>query len=83
MRIYPNPKFSCVSEEDEFWATHSPIDEGYYGAVQKKKQKRSSLLLVPFAGDELTKLKEMASKKGVNPSAYVSTVVKDLLNSIK
>ena len=29
MKYYPNPKFSSWKEEDEYWKTHSPLDEGY------------------------------------------------------
>lgn len=68
---YPNPRFSNLEEEDEYWKTHSPLDEGYEGEVQKSKQKRSSFLSIRLTGDELTKLRNMAAKSGMGPSTYV------------
>ena len=67
---YPNPRFSSLEEEDEYWKTHSPLDEGYEGKVQKSKQKRSSFLSLRLTGDELTHLRDMAAKFGMGPSTY-------------
>ena len=68
---YPNPRFSSLEEEDEYWKTHSPLDEGYKGEVQKSKQKRSSFLSIRLTGEEITKLRNVAAKFGMGPSTYV------------
>lgn len=75
MKQYPNPRFSSLEEEDEYWKTHSPLDEGYEGEVQKSKQQRSSFLSIRLTGDELTQLRDMAAKVGVGPSTYVRHVL--------
>jgi len=73
---YPNPRFSSLEKEDEYWKTHSPLDEGYKGEVQKSKQKRSSFLSIRLTGDELTRLRDMAAKFGMGPSTYARQVLK-------
>lgn len=73
---YPNPRFRSVEEEDEYWKTHSPLDEGYGGEVQKSKQKRSSFLSVRLTGKELTQLRDMAAEFGIGPSTYARQVLR-------
>jgi len=73
---YPNPRFSSLEEEDEYWKTHSPLDEGYEGEVQKSKRKRSSFLSIRLTGDELTQLRDMAAKFGMGPSTYARQVLR-------
>ena len=73
---YPNPRFSSLEEEEEYWKTHSPLDEGYEGEVQKTKQKRASFLTVRLTGEELTQLRDMAAKFGMGPSTYARQVLK-------
>lgn len=73
---YPNPRFSTLAEEDEYWKTHSPLDEGYKGEVQKSKQKRSSFLSIRLTGEEITKLRNVAAKFGMGPSTYVRQLLK-------
>jgi predicted DNA binding CopG/RHH family protein len=80
-KIYPNPKFNSAEEEEKYWSNHSPIEEGYAGDVQTEKQKRSSFLTIRFTGDELTKLRDLAAKKGLGPSTYIRSIIKDLLNN--
>jgi hypothetical protein len=79
-KTYPNPKFGSAEEEDKYWAAHSPIDEGYTGKVQVEKQKRSSFLTIRLTGDELTQLRDLAAKKGMGPSTYIRSNIKDLLD---
>ena len=31
--VYPNPDFTTLEEEDEYWQTHSQLEEGYEGEV--------------------------------------------------
>lgn len=35
---YPNPKFHSLEEEEKYWQTHSPLEEGYEGEVNKVKK---------------------------------------------
>ncbi len=72
---YPNPRFSSIEEEDKYWKTHSPLDEGYKGEIQTSEQKRSSFLSVRMAGDELSQLKGEAAKLGLGPSTYARLVL--------
>jgi len=78
-RTYPNPKFGSAEEENKYWATHSPLDEGYAGVIQKEKQKRSSFLTIRLTGEELTQLRDISSSKGMGPSTYIRAMIKDAL----
>jgi predicted DNA binding CopG/RHH family protein len=78
-KTYPNPRFGSITEEDEYWAKHSPLDDGYSGEIQKEKQKRSSFLTIRLTGEELTQLRDIASSKGVGPSTFIRTLIKDAL----
>jgi len=78
-KIYPNPKFGSVEEEDKYWATHSPLDEGYAREIQKEKQKRSSFLTIRLTGEELTQLRDLSSARGMGPSTFIRTLIKDTL----
>ena len=72
---YPNPRFSSIEEEDRYWKTHSPLDEGFEGEVQTTEQKRSSFLSVRMTGDELSQLRDEAAKLGLGPSTYARLVL--------
>ena len=76
---YPNPKFGSVEEEDKYWASHSPLNEGYAAEIQKEKQRRSSFLTIRLTGEELTRLRDIASSKGMGPSTYIRALIKDVL----
>jgi len=78
-KIYPNPKFNNVVDEDKYWKTHSPLAEGYAAEIQKEKQKRSSFLTIRLTGDELTLLRNLALSKGIGPSTYIRALIKDAL----
>jgi hypothetical protein len=80
-KIYPNPKFETFEEEDKYWATHGPLEEGYDVKVQSERQKHSSFLSVRLTGEELTQLRDLAREKGLGPSTYIRTLVKDALMS--
>jgi len=79
-KIYPNPRFGSIEEEDKYWASHSPLDEGYPGEIQKKKQNRSSFLTIRLTGEELTQLRDISSSKGMGPSTYIRALIKDILS---
>jgi len=72
---YPNPKFGSIEEEDKYWETHSPLDEGFEGEVETSEQKRSSFLSVRMTGDELSQLRDEAVKMGLGPSTYARLVL--------
>ncbi len=72
---YPNPKFGSIEEEDKYWETHSPLDEGFEGEVETSEQKRSSFLSVRMTGDELSQLRDEAANVGLGPSTYARLVL--------
>ena len=72
---YPNPRFSNIEEEDKYWETHSPLDEGFEGEVETSEQKRSSFLSVRMTGDELSQLRDAAAKLGLGPSTYARLIL--------
>lgn len=72
---YPSPRFKNIEEEDKYWETHSPLDEGFEGEVETSKQKRSSFLSVRMTGDELSKLRDAAAKLGLGPSTYARLIL--------
>jgi len=78
---YPNPKFSSIEEEDKYWETHSPLDEGFEGEVETSEQKRSSFLSVRMTGDELSQLRDAAAKLGVGPSTYARLILTSAIKS--
>jgi len=78
---YPNPRFSSLEEEDKYWETHSPLDEGFEGEVQTSEQKRSSFLSVRMTGDELTQLRDQAAKLGLGPSTYARLILTQASNN--
>jgi hypothetical protein len=78
-KIYPNPRFGSVEEEEKYWAAHSPLSEGYDGDIQKEKQKRSSFLTIRLTGEELTQLRDLSSSRGMGPSTFIRTLIKDAL----
>lgn len=67
---YPTPKFHTLEEEEKYWASHSPLMDGYGGKVQKQKQNRASFLSVRMNGEELKRLRDIAVRYGVGPSTY-------------
>jgi len=79
-KIYPNPKFSSIEEEDKYWATHSPLGEGFNVEAQKEKQKRSSFLSIRLTGEELTQLRDIATANGMGPSTFIRILIKDALS---
>jgi len=74
--MYPNPKFGSIDEEDKYWSTHNPLNEGFNGEAQKEKQKRSSFLSIRLTGEELAQLRDIATASGIGPSTYVRMLVK-------
>jgi hypothetical protein len=81
--IYPNPKFDNLQEEDAYWTNHSPLKEGYEVKVQRKPQKRSSFLTIRFKADEITQLRDFATKFDTKPSNIVRLAIKNYFNNYK
>jgi len=75
LKSYPNPKFTSLEEEREYWEVHGPLAEGYKGRFQRSSQKRSSFLAVRLTGGELTRLRDVAAKQGLGPSTYARLVL--------
>lgn len=69
-----------MEEEDKYWETHSPLDEGFEGEIQTSEQKRSSFLSVRMTGDELSQLRDEAAKLGMGPSTYARLVLTQFSN---
>jgi len=78
---YPVPKFNNLDEERKFWKTHSPLDEGYKGKVQKIKQNRASFLSVRLTDKELDLLRQRAISYGLGPSTYARQLIIQKLES--
>lgn len=76
------PKFASVVEEAEFWDTHDITD--YMDELTPVEFKFSKTLahgvVVRFSTDTLTKLYEVADKKGVTMDALVQQWVVERLN---
>jgi hypothetical protein len=83
MKIYQNPKFKTIEEEEQYWATHSPLDEGYEREVGKGEQKLTSILTVRLTGEEITDLRDIASELGMGPSTYARMVLKMVIKEHK
>ena len=80
-KIYPNPEFSSIEDEEKFWATHSPLDEGFSGEEHREKQKRSSFFTIRLTVEELTQLRDVAAAKGMGPSTFTRTLIKEALSN--
>ena len=76
------PKFASVVEEAEFWDTHDITD--YMDELTPVEFKFSETLahgvVVRFSADTLTKLYEVASRKGVTMDALIQKWVVERLN---
>jgi hypothetical protein len=72
---YPNPRFQSIDEEVAYWDQHSPITEGYEGRLQRGRRKRDSFLAVRLSGEELERLRQVASRKGVGTSTFARSLI--------
>ena len=72
---YPNPSFTSAEEEAQYWEKHSPLAEGYKGAVQHKQQKRSSYLALRLSGEELKQLRDAAQQAGIGPTVLARNLI--------
>ena len=76
------PEFKTLEEEKEYWEARGPLAEGHKGTINrpKSKQKRSSFLAVRLTGEELTRLRDIATKQGVGPSTFARIVLTSEIN---
>jgi len=79
------PEFKTLEEEKEYWNARGPLAEGHKGTINKpsSKQKRSSFLAVRLTGEELTRLRDIAAKRGLGPSTYARIVITSALEPYK
>ncbi len=66
------PEFKTLEDERGYWEARGPLAEGHKGTLNKPgpKQKRSSFLAVRLTGEELSRLRDIAAKRGMGPSTY-------------
>lgn len=71
------PEFSSLEEEKEYWEARGPLAEGHKGRINRPKAgpKRSSFLAVRLTGEQLTRLRDIASQYGVGPSTFARLVL--------
>jgi hypothetical protein len=72
-----NPEFKSIEEEKEYWDARGPLAAGHQSTINRPKprQKRNSFLAVRLTGEELTKLRDIASKQGLGPSTYARMIL--------
>jgi len=75
------PKFQSIEEEREYWEARGPLAEGHKGRISKPKtrQKRSSFLAVRLTGEELTRLRDIAAKRGIGPSTFARILLTSVI----
>lgn len=72
------PNFGSLEEERAYWEARGPLSDD---VAQPKpgrataKEKRDSFLNVRLTGEELTRLRDIAARKGLGPSTYARTLV--------
>lgn len=66
------PEFDSLEEEKAYWEAEGPLAEGKKGRINKPSPRanRSSFLAVRLTGEELTRLRDMAAKRGVGTSTF-------------
>ena len=76
------PEFKTLEEEREYWEARSGLAPGHKGrwsnprgSWSERKSKLSSYLVVRLTGEEITKLRDIAVKKGLGTSTYARTVL--------
>jgi len=75
------PEFKSLEEEREYWESRGPLAEGQKGRLVKPKagQQRSSILAVRLTGEELSRLRDIAAKRGVGPSTFARLVLSSVI----
>jgi hypothetical protein len=63
------PEFKTLEEEREYWESRGSLEKGHITRANPK-QKRSSFLAVRMTGEEITRLRDLAARKGLGPSTY-------------
>ncbi len=71
------PEFQSLEEEREYWEDRSALVPGRKGRLNKPQpgQRRSSFLAVRLTGEELTRLRDAAKKRGLGPSTFARMIL--------
>ncbi|MDP3063820.1 MAG: hypothetical protein Q8O40_11525 [Chloroflexota bacterium] len=71
------PEFQSLEEERQYWEARGPVAEGRRGRLNKPQasQRRSSFLAVRLTGEELTRLRDTAAKRGLGPSTFARGIL--------
>jgi len=72
--VKPMPPFKTLEEEAEYWDTHSVV-EGVTDntVVGFHKAKKTEVLPIRFAPEDLSKLREQADEQGMGPTTLART----------
>ena len=78
--IKPAAPFSSLEEKATYWDTHSVVDEiAEESAVRVHQAQKADSLTIRFAPEDIAKLREQASHKGIGPSTLVRMWIKERL----
>jgi hypothetical protein len=75
------PEFKTLEEEREYWEARGPLAPGNRGRIHKPVpgQKHSSFLAVRMTGTEITKLRDIAAKRGLGISTYARILLTEAI----
>lgn len=78
--IKPIHPFKTLSEEAEYWDTHSILDNINDGTVVGFHQaNKTNTLTIRFTHDDIQKLREEAFQKGIGPTTLAKMWIKEKL----
>jgi hypothetical protein len=66
------PEFNSLEEERKYWEERAKTPGKW---TENKPQRRSSFLAVRLNGEEITRLRDAASKQGMSPSSYARHIL--------
>lgn len=77
------PEFRSLEEERGYWEASGPLAEGRKGRINKlgPDQRRSSFLAVRLTGEELTRLRDIATERGLGPSTFARLLLTSVIKS--
>jgi hypothetical protein len=76
-KLTQNNQFISQEDEREYWESRGPLAKGARGQINSPapKEKRSSFLSVRLSGEELTKLRDIASHYDLGPSTFAQRIL--------
>lgn len=81
--IKPIKPFKTLEEEANFWDTHSVLDEINDGTLIGFHQaNKTDTLTIRFTSQDIGKLREQASHKGIGPTTLARMWIKEKLSSL-